>query len=99
MSNVSRRAEGALQMLAGKLEGAIGRLFGNGRMRIEGKALEMSGAAKRATAKASARAQGTVEEVVGGVQRGAGNVLNDDVLRAKGAFNEIKGRGRQDLNR
>ena len=55
MSNSSKRVEGAAEELSGKVKGSIGRIIGNKRMQVAGKADTLEGRAKQQFAKAADR--------------------------------------------
>ena len=99
MSNASKRGEGAAEKFGGKVKGAVGKAIGNERLEAEGKAQELSGAAKEETAKAGERAKGKTEEVVGAVKNRVGAAVGNERLRAEGKAKELKGEARQTANK
>lgn len=99
MSNTSKRVEGAIEELGGKIKSGIGKVTGNERMEAEGRATELKGQAKQEAAKASERVKGKVEDLVGGAKSVAGDLLDDEGLEAEGDAQRLKGKARQEANR
>ena len=99
MSSESKRGEGAIEELGGKIKAGVGKLIGNEQMELEGRAKQLKGAAKQEGAKAAARTKGKVDELVGKAKDGAGILLDDEELEAEGRAQEALGKARQELNR
>ena len=99
MSNASKRVEGAVQEVGGKVKGAIGKLIGNERLQAKGKAKALEGKAKQESAKAAERTKGKIEEVVGTVKNRVGAVIDNQQMQAEGKGKELKGEARQRSNR
>jgi uncharacterized protein YjbJ (UPF0337 family) len=99
MSNTSKRVEGAIEQVGGKIKSSLGKVTGNERMEAEGRATELKGQAKQEAAKATERVKGKVEELVGGAKSVAGDVIDDETLEAEGDAQRLKGKGRQEANR
>jgi uncharacterized protein YjbJ (UPF0337 family) len=95
MSNTSKRIEGDAERLGGKVKGAVGGLIGNDRMRADGKASELFGAAKLEAAKVAEQVLGKLEELIGVLKKRVGAFLDDRGLQARGAAEEAKGTARQ----
>ena len=55
MSNANRRVAGAVEELGGKIKGGVGKLIGNKKMQVVGKARELEGKAKLELAKSADR--------------------------------------------
>lgn len=99
MSNTSKRVEGAVEEIGGKIKGSLGKLTGNERMEAEGRATELKGQAKQEAAKAAERTKGKFEEVVGGAKSVVGDVVDNDELEAEGDAQRLQGKARQEANR
>jgi uncharacterized protein YjbJ (UPF0337 family) len=63
MSNASKRGEGAVEELGGKIKQTVGAILGNDKMEAEGHAKKVQGHGKQEAAKASERVKGKVEEI------------------------------------
>jgi uncharacterized protein YjbJ (UPF0337 family) len=98
MSNGTKRVEGAVQELAGKIQKGVGNLIGNEQMEAEGVVTEKKGEAKQEAAKAAERTKGKVQEIVGAVTNRVGEVLDNDKLQAEGKAMELEGTVRQKAN-
>jgi uncharacterized protein YjbJ (UPF0337 family) len=99
MSNVSKRVEGAVEELGGKIKSTVGRIIGNEQMEAEGEASELKGHAKQEAAKAAERVKGGVEQAVGGVKGAVGAVFDNEQMKAEGRAKELKGEARQGINK
>jgi uncharacterized protein YjbJ (UPF0337 family) len=99
MGTTSKRTEGAVEELGGKIKAGVGKLIGNEQMELEGRAKELKGAAKQEGAKAVERGKGKVDELVGAAKDGIGGVVDDEELEAEGQAQETLGKARQELNR
>jgi len=96
--NQSKRSEGTVEELGGKLKEGVGKLVGNERIEAEGKAQKLSGQAKKEAAKAAERATGKGEEAVGAVKNRIGAFVGNERLQAEGKVKELKGQARQKAN-
>ena len=99
MKNVSKRTKGAAEKLGGKIKKGVGRLIGNEQMQAEGRAEEIKGQVRTASAKATERGKGKVEEVTGAVKKNVGRVIDNEQMQVEGRAREIKGQVRQKVNR
>jgi uncharacterized protein YjbJ (UPF0337 family) len=98
MSNAGKRAKGILEEIAGKVQGAVGSLTGNDRMRAEGKAKELKGEAMQGLAKAAERAKGVREEVAGQAKQVVGSLVDSEQMKLEGKATELKGEARKAQN-
>jgi uncharacterized protein YjbJ (UPF0337 family) len=98
-SNATRRSQGALEEIGGKIKRGVGKLVGDERMQAEGRGKELKGQARQETAKASERSKGTVEELVGSVKNRVGRVIGNRQMQAEGKAKALKGRARQRASR
>jgi uncharacterized protein YjbJ (UPF0337 family) len=57
-TNTNKRVEGAAEELGGKIKGEVGKMIGNKRMQVSGKARELEGRGKQQLAKAGDRVKG-----------------------------------------
>jgi uncharacterized protein YjbJ (UPF0337 family) len=99
MGTASKRGEGAVEELGGKIKAGVGKLIGNEQMELEGRAKELKGVAKQEGAKAAERGKGKVDELIGKAKDGVGDLLDDEELEAEGRAQEQLGKARQELNR
>jgi len=99
MKNVAKRSKGAAEEIQGKIKGSVGKLFGNERMQVEGRAKELKVKGRQASAKMVERAQGTAEQLAGVVQGRVGAALGNERLQIAGKGKEVEGKTRQRLNR
>jgi uncharacterized protein YjbJ (UPF0337 family) len=99
MSNASKRSEGAVEKLGGKIKGGLGKLVGSDRMQAEGAAKEALGRAKEQDAKAAERGKGKVEEATGAIKNRVGSLIGSEKMQARGKVHELKGQARQVANR
>jgi uncharacterized protein YjbJ (UPF0337 family) len=99
MGSASKRGEGAVEELGGKIKAGIGKAIGNEQMELEGRAKQMKGVAKQEGAKAAERTKGKVDELIGRGKDVVGGVVDDEELEAEGRAQEALGRARQELNR
>lgn len=98
MSNTSKRVEGAVQELSGKIKAGLGKLTGNERLEAEGRATALKGKATQEGAKAIERVKGKVQEVAGSIKAGAGDLVDDKSMEVEGHAKELEGKARQALN-
>ena len=63
MSNASKRGEGAVEELGGKIKQTVGSVIGNDKMEAEGHAKKVEGHGKQEAAKAAERVKGKVDEI------------------------------------
>ena len=63
MSNASKRADGAVEELGGKIKQTVGAVTGNDKMEAEGHAKKVEGHGKQEAAKAAERLKGKVDEI------------------------------------
>jgi uncharacterized protein YjbJ (UPF0337 family) len=98
VSDTSKRIEGAVEQVGGKLKRALGNLIGNEQMAAEGQAKELEGKAKQEAAKAAERVKGTVQEAGGALEKGAGKLIGNEQMEAEGKAKELEGKARQKLN-
>ena len=63
MSNASKRADGAVEELGGKIKQTVGAVIGNDKMEAEGHAKKVEGEGKQEAAKAAERLKGKVDEI------------------------------------
>jgi uncharacterized protein YjbJ (UPF0337 family) len=99
MGTASKRGEGAVEELGGKIKAGVGKLIGNEQMELEGRAKELKGVAKQEGAKAAERGKGKVDELIGKAKDGVGDLIDDDELETEGQAQEALGKARQELNR
>lgn len=99
MGNVSNRAKGKVDEVAGRLKGAVGKAIGNEQMQVEGKARELKGTATQNVAKASERTKGQVEQVAGSAKKGLGKAIGNEQMQAEGAIKKAKGATRERANK
>lgn len=99
MSNASKRTEGAVEQIGGKIKGTVGKLIDNEQMEAEGKLQELKGRSKEESAKAGERAKGKVEEIAGSVKKGIGKAIDNEQMEAEGKLKELTGEARQRANR
>ena len=97
-SNATRRSQGVLEEIGGKIKQGVGKLLGNDRMQAEGRVMKRKGQVRQATAKAGERSKGTVEEVAGSVKNLIGQVIDNGQMQAEGKAKALKGRARQRAN-
>jgi len=98
MDNTSKRVEGAVEELGGKIKAGVGKLAGNERMEAEGHATALKGKVKQEGAKAVERVKGKIEEVAGSIKSGVGDILDDKSMETEGKAKELQGKARQALN-
>lgn len=98
MSNTSKRVEGAVTELGGKIKKNVGALVGDEQMQAEGRAKELAGEAQQEEAKASARVEGKVEEVTGAIKNRVGQVIDNEQMAVEGRARELAGEARQKAN-
>ena len=99
MSNTSKRVDGAVTELGGKIKKNVGALVGDEQMEAEGRAKELAGEAKQAEAKAAERVKGKVEEVTGAIKNRVGHVIDNEQMQAEGRARELAGEARQKANK
>jgi uncharacterized protein YjbJ (UPF0337 family) len=99
MSNGTKRAEGAVEELGGKIKEGVGKIIGNEQMEAEGVVAEKKGEAKQEAAKAAERTKGKVEEIVGSVKNKVGGVIDNEQMQAEGKAKEVLGEARQAANK
>lgn len=97
-SNTQKRTEGAVEQVAGKIKGGVGRVIGNEQMEAEGRAKELKGQAKKEGAKAAERTKGKVEEIAGAAKGTIGDVIDNEQMEAEGRAKELQGQARQKAN-
>jgi uncharacterized protein YjbJ (UPF0337 family) len=98
MSAATRRAEGAVEELGGKIQRAVGKMIGNKQMEAEGNAHVLEGEAKQEAAKTAERAKGIGEQAIGSIKGHVGSAIGNEGLHAKGRAEELKGEARQRTN-
>jgi len=98
MSLATKRAEGAVEELGGKIQRAVGRIIGNKQMEAEGNAHVLEGEAKQEAAKTAERVKGKGEEALGAIKGRVGAAIGNEELHAKGRAEELKGEARQRTN-
>lgn len=99
MSKITERAKAKVEVAAGTLQEATGRVLGDEVMEVKGAAHQISGHAREEAIKAGERTRGSVEEVVGAVKKTAGKVLGDSSLEAEGKVEQITGKVRRAANK
>jgi uncharacterized protein YjbJ (UPF0337 family) len=99
MSNQGEKSEGAAQKIGGKFKKGVGRLLGNRRLEAKGKAKELRGRARVASAKTSERARGKAERLAGAVKSRVGRVIGNERMMITGKAKELKGEAREKANR
>jgi uncharacterized protein YjbJ (UPF0337 family) len=98
MGNISRRVEGAIQEVRGRVKAGLGKLTGHKRTEAEGHADVFKGAAKQEAAKATEQAKGMLEELSGSVKSSVGQLLDDKAMETEGQAKELQGKARQAVN-
>ena len=98
MGNVTDRATGAAQEIAGAVQQKAGKLLHNEHMEQDGAAKRAAGEAKQETAKAIERVRGGIEQAAGKIEHDVGQALGDSKMRVEGKLKEVAGRARQKLN-
>jgi uncharacterized protein YjbJ (UPF0337 family) len=93
------RAKGKLHELKGRAKAGVGKLLGNERMQIEGRAEATGSRAQQAVTKAGERLQGGAEVLGGAAEKGLGAATGDKRMEARGAKTKQKGKARQHLNK
>lgn len=84
--------------LVGAVKETVGTLTGDARLKAEGE-VERAAAVKAAADKAtSERMKGAVEEVVGGLQKHVGHLVQNEQMEVDGRAKELHGRTRQKNN-
>ena len=63
MSNASKRADGAVEELGGKIKQTVGAVIGNHKMEAEGHAKKVEGHGKQEAAKAAEHVKDKVDEI------------------------------------
>ncbi len=63
MSNASKRADGAVEELGGKIKQTVGAVIGNHKMEAEGHAKKVEGHGKQEAAKAAECVKSRVDEI------------------------------------
>lgn len=63
MSNIGKRAEGAVEELGGTIKQTVGKVIGNKRMEAEGNVGKVRGQAKQAAAKVAERVKGRIDKL------------------------------------
>lgn len=99
MSNASKRSEGSAEELGGKVKESVGKLIGNERLEVEGRAKKLQGQAQQDAAKAAERSKGSVEQTAGAVKNRVGAVLGNERMQVEGRVQELKGEARRKANR
>jgi uncharacterized protein YjbJ (UPF0337 family) len=99
MSNTSKRVEGAVEEIGGRVKAGVGALVGNDRLELEGRGAALKGHVKQEVSKALETVKGKIQEVVGSVKSKAGELADDDAMQAEGKGKELEGKARQALNR
>jgi uncharacterized protein YjbJ (UPF0337 family) len=99
MSNTSKRVEGAVEELGGRVKAGVGAVLGNDRLELEGRAAALKGKVKQEVSKALETVKGKIQEVAGSVKSAAGELADDDSMQAEGKTKELEGEARQALNR
>lgn len=99
MNNAAKRGKGVAEELGGKIKGSFGKLLGNERMQVEGKAKELQGKGWQGSAKIAERAKGTAEELAGAIKGRVGAALGRKRMEAAGRAKELQGEARQRANR
>ena len=98
MNENKERTKGQLEELGGNIKQGLGNLTGNERMEAEGRAQELRGEERQATAKAIGSAKGTVQEATGSLKQGLGDLTGNERLEAEGKVDELQGEARQKAN-
>lgn len=95
----SKRIEGAVEELAGRVKAGVGKAIGNEQMEAEGEVASLHGQAKQEAAKAGERVHGKIEEAVGAVKGKVGELIDNEQMEVEGKLKETQGKVRQELNR
>ena len=99
MSNVSKRGEGAVEEIGGKIKETVGKVIGSERLQTEGHANKLKGQAKQDSAKSAERAKGKIEQITGAIKNRVGAVIDNDRMKVEGRAKERQGESRQKANR
>ena len=96
---MAERAEGKMEEIGGTVEKNVGRLVGNERVELKGRAKELEGQTRQETVKAGERARGVAEELAGTVEKNVGRLVGNERVEVEGKVKELKGQARQKTNR
>lgn len=99
MSQMKKRAEGAVEEVVGMVKKGVGAAVGSEKLEAEGRAEELGGRDKQESAKRVERVQGKAEEVFGKVKAAVGDVLDDDQVQLEGEAKKLQGQARQAGNK
>ena len=77
---------------------SFSRAIGNEEMEAEGAAHQLKGKAVEEAVKAGERMKGTAQAVKGHIEKGVGDAVDNDRLRAKGEWDKAVGKARKDFN-
>jgi uncharacterized protein YjbJ (UPF0337 family) len=95
MNNTSKRVQGAIQEVRGRIKFGLGKLVGHERTQAEGHVDMVKGAIKQEAAKAGEQAKGKIEELVGSVKSRVGELVDDKQLELEGRAKGLQGQARQ----
>jgi uncharacterized protein YjbJ (UPF0337 family) len=95
MSNQSERSVGTAEKLGGRLKKRLGRLLYDRRIEAEGRAKELTGRARVASARSRERARGAAEQLVGAAKNRVGRVIGNERMIIEGRLKQLEGRARR----
>jgi uncharacterized protein YjbJ (UPF0337 family) len=98
MSQMKKRAEGAVEEVVGAVKKGVGSVVGSERLEAQGRAEELGGRDKQESAKRVERAKGTAEELYGKAKAAVGDAIDDEQIQLEGEATKLKGQARQVAN-
>lgn len=99
MSQMKKRAEGAVEEVVGQVKKGVGAVLGNEKLEAQGRAEELGGRDKQESAKRVERVKGTAEELVGKAKAAVGDLIDDEKIQIEGEATKLKGQARQMANK
>jgi uncharacterized protein YjbJ (UPF0337 family) len=97
--NVGRQGRGTVQMFAGRIKRAFGRLLGHPTTEAKGYTEELRGRANVERGMAAERREGSAQEIGGTAKRVVGEAIGNERMAVEGRAKELEGQERQSHNR
>lgn len=98
MTQMKKRAEGAVEEVVGKVKQGVGAIVGSEKLKAQGRADELGGHDKQESAKLVERVQGKGEELLGKAKAAVGDLIDNEQMQLEGEAKNLKGQARQIAN-
>jgi uncharacterized protein YjbJ (UPF0337 family) len=98
-NNIIERSDAKVEVAAGVVQEAVGKVIGNEKMEAKGAAHQVVGAARGEVARAAEHLKGAVEQVSGAAKAKIGDILDKPKMEAEGKVVAWTGKARQAVSK